>query len=69
MSPATVVIRVQAVSPARAEARWMRVLIVSMGALVKGPTAPEMRPMPAVCHDGSSLTSGCISCNFFRRAV
>lgn len=34
----------------------MRVLIVSIGALEKGPRAPEMRPIVAVSYEGSSST-------------
>lgn len=40
--------------------------MVSMGALEKGPIAPEMRPMPMCCHDGRSVSSGWTRCaNFF----
>ena len=58
----TEVMRVHAVSPASADARWMRVLIVSIGALVKGPTAPEIRPAMAVWYDGSCSSSGWYVC-------
>lgn len=44
----------------------VRVLIVSMGALEKGPIAPEMRPMIMYWYDGSTCRSGCCwSANFF----
>ena len=32
--------------------------MVSMGALEKGPIAPEMSPMIIVCQEGSSASSG-----------
>ena len=56
------------VSPGTRVARWMRVLIVSIGALVKGPTAPEKRPIREVCHDGRP-PSGYSGCHFCRRRL
>ena len=46
-------------------------LIVSIGALVKGPTAPEMRPMMDVCHAGSppSGYSGWYRCSMLLSSV
>ena len=46
-------------------ALWMRVLIVSIGALVKGPTAPEKSPISDVCHAGRP-PSGYSGCHFWR---
>lgn len=44
---------------------YVRVLIVSMGALEKGPIAPEMRPITMCWYEGSTCRSGCCwSANF-----
>jgi hypothetical protein len=48
MSRAIVVILLSAVSPGRPGVFWSLVLIVSIGALLNGPMAPETRPIKVV---------------------
>lgn len=57
MSEATLTTREMAVSPSTFDARWIRVLIVSMGALLNGPSAPEINPIAAVSYEGRSFVS------------
>lgn len=47
-------IRPSAVSPGLAGLFCRRVLIVSIGALEKGPTAPDIKPMREVWYAGTS---------------
>lgn len=56
-----VVILERAVSPGCAGIFCNRVLMVSIGALDRGPIAPDTRPIIVVCHEGSgvSLYCGC----------
>lgn len=53
--PAIDLILVIALTPGSAGVFCSLVLIVSIGALEKGPQAPEIRPMHDVCHPGRSV--------------
>lgn len=52
-------ILVQALSPGIPGIFCRRVLIVSIGALLSGPIAPETSPMIVVCHEGIGVSAYC----------
>lgn len=57
ISPAITVILFRALTPSSAGVFCRRVLIVSIGALLRGPMAPLTSPIRVVCHPGSALPS------------
>lgn len=57
ISPAITVILFRALTPSSAGVFCRRVLMVSMGALLRGPMAPLTRPMRVVCQPGRPLPS------------
>lgn len=57
ISPAITVILFRALTPSSAGVFCRRVLMVSMGALLRGPMAPLTSPMRVVCQPGRPLPS------------
>lgn len=57
ISPAITVILFRALTPSSAGVFCRRVLMVSMGALLRGPMAPLTSPMSVVCQPGRPLPS------------